>query len=149
MKRVKCSQNIKEVILGNWHFKRNKSNTPFCVPNVNSTLANAIEWLFTQWPMFYYFNVGLLCLFLLRCCVAVVIVKFSLVVSIFKPELKLSVFLLLFTSILKWYLACWPCGPKHDCYARGLGFDFQVDQSVIGFFYEILSSSLELRFVPG
>ena len=31
---------------------------------------------------------------------------------------------------------------------RGLEFNFQVEQSVIGFFYKILSSTSELEFVP-
>ena len=25
----------------------------------------------------------------------------------------------------------WPSGPKRDCYARGLGFDSQVEQKVL------------------
>ena len=42
-----------------------------------------------------------------------------------------------------------PSGPKRNWYARDLGFDSQVEQSVIGFFYEILSTTSELGFVPG
>ena len=28
-------------------------------------------------------------------------------------------------------LPLWPNGPKRDCYARGLGFDSQVEQKVL------------------
>ena len=39
---------------------------------------------------------------------------------------------------------------KRDCYARGLGFDSQVEQKVLfSFSIEILSSSSEVGFVPG
>ena len=38
-----------------------------------------------------------------------------------------------------------PYSPKSDCYARGLGFDSQVGQGVLGFFYEILNSSIPRR----
>ena len=35
-------------------------------------------------------------------------------------------------------------------YARGLGYNSQVEQKeLLGFFYEILSSNSELGFVPG
>ena len=44
---------------------------------------------------------------------------------------------------LYWMIEC------SYCDARGLRFESQVEQSVIGFFYEILSSSSELGFVPG
>ena len=33
--------------------------------------------------------------------------------------------------IIKICLPRWPSGPKRDCYARGLGFDSQVEQKVL------------------
>ena len=48
--------------------------------------------------------------------------------------------------IIIWQFLKWPSGHKRDCYARGLGFDSRVEESVILFFYEILSSSSELGF---
>ena len=43
----------------------------------------------------------------------------------------------------------WPSGSKRDCYAKGFGFDSQVEQKVLLGFSMIFSSSSELGFVPG
>ena len=34
-------------------------------------------------------------------------------------------------KLLLLLLVVWPSGPKRDCYARGLGFDSQVEQKVM------------------